>query len=310
MNAIKKAKEFSEYFDKGKIVYRNLENYRFLCKIQKSLYEYFKKCNEHTKNVFSLEKLIQIFKGTLVIESTILDRPATYGSVSSLDNIYKCIASINYTEAERIRCLMIKLFGIDLYSAVTRDGILNELTLVIEFSNNEKAKIKAENIYNTYWEAQSRINLEQKINYIRAQKRKKLTKIFKLNDKIDRKKGIREKLKEKLNSLTIEEKLYMLANDKRHSPKFYPKNIIGETTIDILKNIDKDLQKKLLNKFEIYLRRRSPWRRFKKMLYEATGQRYNNKVYNNIILESSFPYEVNCEEVLENYLTNKTDSSK
>lgn len=84
------------------------------------------------------------------------------------------------------------------------------------------------------------------------------------NDVEDRNSGLREKLIEQLNEMTIYEKLVFMSNDTKHTPKYYPGNIAYHTTQEDIDKLDSNQYENISKMFNMYIKGNSPWGKFKK----------------------------------------------
>jgi hypothetical protein len=216
---------------------------------------------------FSMKELIEIFKGAVFLE--IEYGGQLLGSVSSVDRIYTVIAQEDYKTAKEMKKWIFD-FGLGDYFSTHLVNSKHETLLASMFSEDPTEKQVAKNCMNSYQEGLKRKSDEYKKYCADTAKRTITYEIQQYRDIEGHKGGAREKFIEELNKLPLIKKLERLANDKRHSAKYYPTNIIYESTVEVLKNLDKELLRKLLERMHIPLRK-SPWVSFRNRLYEATG---------------------------------------
>jgi len=130
--------------------------------------------------------------------------------------------------------------------------------------------------YKTFWDnwnlQQLEWEKELKTQVVRAKERREFESSLIRNDIKDRKNGQREKLIENLNGMTSYDKLLVMVNDIRHSPKFYPTNMAYQITAEDIKKLDSIQHNKLRKMFSKYIKRQIPWGRFRKKLIKNKGE--------------------------------------
>jgi len=144
---------------------------------------------------------------------------------------------------------------------------LRELLKSKENDNPYIERLQASD-YKTFWDNWSlqQIEWEKELEaqIVRAKDRREFESGLIKNDIEDRKNGLREKLIEKLNGMSSYDKLLVMVNDARHSPKFYPTNMTNQITDEDIKKLDSSQYNQLCSMFSKYIKGKTPWGRFRK----------------------------------------------
>jgi hypothetical protein len=146
-----------------------------------------------------------------------------------------------------------------------------EKNLKNNFQDNQFVECLLEANYNTYWrkwkiQREAKELIEQRLSSdreLRIEKRKKLAQ----SDNKLRNSQYRTGLIEQLSKMRIEQRLDYLANDIKHTIKFYPSILVIEAE-DKLPDFDITILKRLYQKLVDSKVGIGPWRRFKKKLRE------------------------------------------
>ena len=209
-----------------------------------------------------LDELIQLYKGATILEFKCGGQ--LFGSVSCVDKIYGVLAEKDYKSAKEMQAWMINL-NID-----TLVDYMQEAHLAAMYSKDGKEQKNANFIIASHKSMILEKNRRYESHCRRVFERKSLESYMSENDMKCRQSGEREMFLNELNKLTLEEKLLKLAYDTEHSPKYYPGNIIHETSVEILKSLDSDIQRKLFHRLNISLKK-SPWKAFSAKVRESMG---------------------------------------
>jgi len=133
---------------------------------------------------------------------------------------------------------------------------------IMHFSHKEDEVEQATEIVKKLIEEKMLKQEEEQERQERYARRREISKTLKVNDMKDRSLGLREILIEELASMSNEERLIKLAEDDRHSPKYYPLNMFYDITCKEIQNLKPEYRSKLSKRFDIPLKK-SPWKKFK-----------------------------------------------
>jgi hypothetical protein len=135
---------------------------------------------------------------------------------------------------------------------------------ILYYSKNEKEIYKAKEYLDQYDNEQFQIAKRIEKEQQKAQERREYQNYLKQNNRIDNENGWKSSLYIKLNSLSTFEKLEVMANDTRHSPKFYPSNMAYQISKEDIQKLDNSKRANLRKMFSIKIHGPSPWASFKK----------------------------------------------
>ena len=241
-------------------------------KDQNNIYKYFYPGGPHG---YSASELSDIIKGIAVNEIKMMNNTCGYGSVSATIAATFALKAVDAKQADR----MIKwthVFGFRSYyfpyNGVNRKS--PELfNYILEHGTNDEAKESAKEELREYNNYRQAIEDEETYRSEKAKERKLYTAQLVLNDLEDRGNLVRENLIRELEILSDLDKLILMANDKRHSIKFYPKNLAYQTTEDDIKKLSFEQQKNLVQMSSIKMKGYTPWGGFKKKLHNVVSYR-------------------------------------
>ena len=192
----------------------------------------------------------------------------------TLDEIIDAFKNLDFKniEVQKYICEIEKLYSLITgpYGVWKDQNKIEELREYVQLQESDSTYIKRlqASDYETFWDNWSLQQLawekELEAQIVRAKDRKKFESGLIKNDIEDRKNGQREKLIENLNGMTSYDKLLVMVNDIRHSPKFYPTNMAYQITAEDIKKLDSIQHSKLRKMFSKYIKRQTPWGKFRK----------------------------------------------
>jgi len=200
----------------------------------------------------------------------------------SIDEIVSDFEDLDF-EDEEIQKYIIgleKLFSLMTgpYTVWDNRNKVDDLKEFLKSKQNENRYIERllASDHKTFWDnwhlQQLAWEKELKTQVVRAKERREFESSLIKNDIEDRKNGQREKLIEELNGMTSYNKLLVMANDTRHSPKFYPTSMAYQITDADIKKLDSTQYIRLRKMFSKYIKRQTPWGRFRKNLSKHKGK--------------------------------------
>jgi len=237
-------------------VRNNLEkmNIDFNSKMQHFLYNHFR---DNPRN-YSAEELSLLIKGVIIGEVYLMSGGEQgFGSVTATSTIGPALGLINENLAKEID-KWADSFGFKNYMYNTRCSD----EYILKYSKDEnKIKVAQKSIVLREEKEKEKLIYDTQMQTT-AKNRKRNIIILKENEAQDRALGLREILIEELASMSNEERLIKLAEDDRHSPKYYPLNMFYNITREEIQNLKPEHRSKLSKKFDIPLKK-SPWKKFK-----------------------------------------------
>lgn len=233
---------------------------------QHNIYNYFmREPHGYTSN-----ELSNILIGTIVNEIKLMKSNCGYGSASATIAITFALIAEDYKQAERM-IEWSKKFGFRSYYFHYGEKIRKSPELysyILRYSTNNDSIEFAKKALDSYNKYRQDIENEEKRRSEEASKRKTYVKKLISNDIEDRKNGLRKQLIEELNSLSTYEKLLKMADDKRHSIKYYPKNMAYQITKEDIAKLSLTRLENLKKMSRMKIKSSTPWGQFKRKLLE------------------------------------------
>lgn len=237
---------------------------------QHKIYNYFMR----GPHGYTSDELSNILKGTIVCEIKHMNNKYGYGSVSATIAITFALIAVDYKQAEKMM-KWAEVFGFYSYYFGYGQSIRKSPELyayILRYSLNNESIEFAKRALESYEKYKQYIEDKEKQRSEKTKKRKIYTQKLISNDIEDRKNGLRKQLIEKLNSLSSYEKLVVMAEDTRHSVKYYPTNIAYAITKEDIVNLNKEQQSNLFAMTAMRLKSSTPWGVFKKKFNEVFCQ--------------------------------------
>ena len=241
-------------------------------KDQNNIYNYFYPGGPHG---YSASELSDLLKGIAVCEIKMMNHIWGYGSVSATVAVTFALYAVDDKQAHMM-INWLHIFGFrSYYFGYSRVNSKSEelLKYILKHSTNDEAKESAKEGLRAYNDYRQAIKDRETYRSEKAKEKQQYTAQLVLNDLEDRGNLVRENLIRELEILSDLDKLILMANDKRHSIKFYPKNLAYQTTEDDIKKLSFEQQKNLVQMSNIKMKGYTPWGGFKKKLHNVVSYR-------------------------------------
>jgi len=245
--------------DKNLVVFSSADQFK--------MYKYFM----NGTHGYTSNELSNILKGAMVSEIKLMKNEWGYGSVSSTIAITFALIAVDYKQAERMM-EWAELFGFRSYYFHYGQGIRKSPELhgyILRYSENSESIEFAERELENYKKDMQYKEDGRKQRSEEVRKRKAYANKLISNDVEDRKNGLRGQLIEELNSLSPYEKLVKMADDTRHSVKYYPKNMAYQITKEDFSKLSSVRLENIKRMSSMKLKGSTPWGQFKFRLLES-----------------------------------------
>jgi len=261
-NLIKIGKDYEHLFieniseDKNLVVFNSADQHK--------MYNYFMQGSHG----YTSDELSNILKGTIVSEIKLMKNEWGYGSVSATIAITFALIAVNYKQAERMMEWS-EIFGFRSYYFHYGQGIRKSPELhayILRYSTNNDSIKFAERALDSYQKHRQYIEDQEELIREEANKRKFSTQKRISNDIEDRKNGLRAQLIKELNSLSSYDKLIRMAEDIRHSVKYYPTSMAYQIREEDIAKLSFTSLENLKNMSSMKMKSTTPWNQFKKKL--------------------------------------------
>ena len=232
---------------------------------QYAIYQFFMR----GPNSYNAMQLSNILRGVIVYEIALSGgNPFGYGSVSATIAVAFALSAVDIDIAQKM-LQWSDNFGFENYYFPLGSASGNGrayYNYILRHSNNEHSILYAKEALAESNARRDYIDQEEAKRHIEAKDKKEHINNLVRQDVKDRKNGKRVTLIEKLNLLSIIEKLQLMSKDTKHSVKYYPTNIAYDTTIETLIKLSDEEVKKLIKMCPLQMKGTSPWKQFKKQL--------------------------------------------
>ena len=231
------------------------------------MYDYFMR----GPHGYTSDEISNILKGTIVSEIKLMKNEWGYGSVSATIAITFALVAVDYKQAEKMMKWS-ETFGFRSYYFHYGQGIRKSPELhayILRYSTNNDSIEFAKRALDSYQKHRQYIEDQKEQRSEEASKRKLSAQKLISNDIEDRKNGLRGQLIEELNSLSPYEKLVKMADDTRHSVKYYPKNMAYQITKEDFSKLSSVRLENIKRMSNMKIKGSTPWGQFKFRLLES-----------------------------------------